>query len=226
MDASRIQEDAWLYFNHLRLFELANGRGVEFKKLRYYGSALAIGLIDANGMLRDRDRDWSYMYDDGDGITLYFYVRDVLHATLGTLTGLNISDMLDKGVLNTVVSPGDFIVLQGAYTFASNDVSSGRGQITTGHRSANHVEVEFTFDRWEATSTSAWARWLKGQTSAAALIRVVKVTPEKARLRIEGTVLAISQELHGLKTREYASMPYRQGVWLVDDDDGDLDEDS
>lgn len=221
LEASRIQDDAWLYFNHLRLFELAQGRAIKCSELDHYAPARAAGLIEVNGSLRERDRSWSYMYDSGNGNLLYLYMRDVLHELLSGLTVLNISDMLDKGVLNAVLGRGDFVVLQGAFNFSSNEQRSGRGQITVGRRSANHIEIEFTFDRWEATSSSAWARWLNGRRDVAALVRLVTVVPDNDILKLEGTVIAISQALNGLKTREYAAYPYRQGVWITEEDGED-----
>jgi hypothetical protein len=166
------------------------------------------------------------MYDDGNGNLLYLYVRDVLHSVLSGLTILNISDMMDKSALSALLARGDFIVLQGAFNFSSVERGLGPGQITEGRRQTNHVSVEFTFDRWEATSSSAWGRWLTGRREVAAIIRVVDVSRNGDELTIEGTVLAISQALNGLKTREYATFPYRQGVYRIDEnEDEDLGED-
>ena len=128
LDASRLQFDAWQYFNHRRLFELAEHLKIPFRSLDYYRAAVASRIIYRAGALRPR-KHLDYMYSDSDGMILYSYVRDVLHAVLAQLTVLNISDILDRGLLPVVVKPGDFILVQGAHNFLSKQKRrSGRNQ--------------------------------------------------------------------------------------------------
>jgi hypothetical protein len=61
LDASRAKSDAWLYFNHLRLFELAASFKVKLKHLDHYEAASAVGLLNSDGMLRPRSKTSSYM---------------------------------------------------------------------------------------------------------------------------------------------------------------------
>jgi hypothetical protein len=219
LTASRIQSDAWLYFNHLRLFELARSTGINFRKTEHFAAARASELIDDTGTLRERDRAFSYMYDSGDGLLLYAYVRAVFHQVLERLTVLNVSDTLDRGVLSVIAQPGDFVLAQGAFKFSNNGQRAGRNQITVGARRANHVEIEFTFDRWEATSSSAWGRWLRGRQDVAAIVRLTNVVNPDGTLKLAGTVFAIAQPFTGMKSREYSTFPYRQGVFAVDEED-------
>ena len=51
------------------------------------------------------------MYNDGDGLPLYFYIREVMHAVLEHITVFNISDYLDRGVLLPVIKSGDFVLI-------------------------------------------------------------------------------------------------------------------
>ena len=160
------------------------------------------------------------MYSGFEGMTLYEYVREVMNAVLERLTVFNISDYLDRGLLAPILKPGDFIFVQGAHTFrALGRRHSCRGQTQRGTRKANHVEVSFTFDRWEATSDSAWGSWLSGRQEAASILRVVKVQNVDGALSVEGTVFGIALALEGLKEREYASFPYRRGVLIYDEED-------
>lgn len=113
------------------------------------------------------------MYDGGEGMSLYFYVRDVVHAVLKHLTVFNISDYLDRGLLLPVIKSGDFILVQGAHNFRRMDKrDTGKSQAAEGRRCANHVEVRFAFDRWEATSSSAHNLWLRSRHGIATLLRV------------------------------------------------------
>jgi hypothetical protein len=217
LDASRSNFDAWWYFNHLRLFELAGLLKLDLRKLPNYPTALRAKLIDREGRLNDRTGREPHMYDGGEGMLLYDYVRAVMEKVLEQLTILNISDYLDRGVLAPLLKPGDFVFVQGAHRFASaGDRREGRGQRYVGTRRANQVELTFTFDRWEATSVSAWG-WLSGRRAATSILRVVDVRRPAGKLLLECTVIAISAAAAGLKQREYASLPYQEGVVCVDD---------
>ncbi len=172
-----------------------------------------------------RNDDTGWMYSDSYGRNLYSYVRDVLHATLENLTIANISDDLERGMLSALLSPGDYILVQGLHTFAKqNSVDEGPGQTTDGVRKANSVIVEFTLDRFEATSSSAHGRWVSGNVDVSSIVRIGTITSENGKLRIQGTVLAIAMGFSGFKTREYATFPYRAGVYRVDDDFGEDDD--
>jgi hypothetical protein len=221
LDQSREHGAAWVYFNHLRLFELAKNLGVSFKTLARYRGAVTLGHCDRRGHLLPRCDSTGWMYEGGDGIALYQYVGLVLEATLEKLTVLNISNDLERGVLSALLKPGDFILVSGAHRFAK-EISRERrtGQTTRGLRSANKVAVEFTIDRWEATSSSAHSRWLSGQVDVTSIIKVSTITRTvKGKLLIKGTALAIAQGFSGFKTREYSTFPYRAGVYIADDDD-------
>ena len=144
------------------------------------------------------------MYDGGDGTALYMYVRDVFHAILEQLTVLNISDYLDRGLLLPLVKSGDFILVQGAHQFSpKNRKARGTDQPAQGRRRANHVDVQYAFNLFEATSSSAYNLWLRGRHSSTSIVRVGTVTQENGRLTVVGTVIAIANGFGQLKTRDY-----------------------
>lgn len=226
LEASRLDSDAWWYFNHLRLFEIAAGLGLKLTALNKYAHALSSGLVQKDGSLKSRSDRLHYMYSGGDGMRLYAYVREVMNAVLSKLTVFNISDSLDKSRLAPTLKAGDIIYTQGAHNFSAlTKAVAGRDQTRSGIRKANHVSVRFTFDGWEATSNSAWSCWLSGRHDAGSLVRVVDVSKVDGILQITGTVLGICCALEGLKVREYAATLYRSGVHLNGDDDS-IDEDS
>ncbi|MCP3477631.1 HNH endonuclease [Bradyrhizobium sp. CCGUVB1N3] len=219
LNQSREHHSAWVYFNHQRLFELAAQQRVAFRKLNGFAVARRLGLCNKDGVLLVRSENTGWMYSDSYGRNLYSYVRDVLHAVLKKLTVANISDDLERGVLSALLSPGDYILVQGLHTFArQNEQTEGPGQTVDGVRKANKVIIEFTLDRFEATSSSAHGRWVSGRVDVSSIVRVGTITSEAGKLRIQGTVLAIAMGFSGLKTREYSTFPYRLGVYRVDDD--------
>ncbi|MCD9295378.1 HNH endonuclease [Bradyrhizobium diazoefficiens] len=227
LDQSRQHTSAWQYFNHLRLFELATEQRIKFKQLNGYETAWRLDMCDEAGLLLPRPKDTGYMYDGGDGQALYTYVRSVLHASLEKLTVANISNDLERGALSALLSVGDFILVQGSHTFSPRGLSHRRpGQTTDGVRKANQVIVEFTFDRWEATSNSAHGRWLSGRVDVTTIIRVSTISrTTSGKMRIQGTVFAVALGFSGFKTREYSTYPYRYGVRAISEDDEEDDED-
>lgn len=97
-------------------------------------------------------------------------------------------------------------------------VVRGHGQTTEMYRQANGVRVTCTFDRWEATSNSAWSGYLKGRQEAAALLRLVSLVPEDGILIIQRSVIAIGAAQPNLKHREYSNAPYRRGYYIPNDE--------
>lgn len=220
LQASRLYSDAWWYFNHVRLFEVASHVGVRLTRLPSFRRAAAAGLVQCDGSVRPRPDNLCYMYSGMEGINLYLYVRDVMHAVLDHLTVFNASDYLDRSVIDSVLSPGDFVFVQGAHNFShAEGRDDGWNQSARGVRRANHVEFRYTFDRWEATSHSAWCTWLRGRQEAASLLRVADVIRGDKGVSVTGTVFGICMALQGLKEREYASAPYRRGVYAYDKED-------
>lgn len=226
IQASRLDYDAWLYFNHFRLFELAKQLHISFTTLEGFAAAKAHGLSDASGNLCHRDKSLSYMYDDVLGMTLYHYVRAVLEAVIERITVINFSDLLDRGTAHQLLVTGDFAIVQGAHTFArsSDKKKTGKGEVMFGTRRANNVEFRFTFDRWEATSCSAWATWLSGRQSVASIVQVKDVSREGATAIVAATIIAISNGHQSLQQRNYSP---RYGRYVFydanEDEEGDND---
>jgi hypothetical protein len=115
LKASQSNFDAWWYFNHIRLFELASGLKINFRALPSYRAALSGKVIDEDGLLRPRAKRTLHMYDGSEGMLLYDYVRSVMEKVLTQLKILNVSDILDRGILAPLLQPGDFVLVQGAY---------------------------------------------------------------------------------------------------------------
>lgn len=222
LHASRVDYDAWLYFNHLRLFELAKQLHLQFKEIDGFGAARRLRLIDAGGNIQPRNPQLSYMYDGAEGQSLYHYVRSVLEEVLERIRVINFSDLLDRSTVHTLLAPCDFLLVQGAHTFKGlTDRKKGQGEAMQGSRRANNVELRYSFDRWEATSMSAWSTWLAGRQSVASLVQVKDIQREDGDAVIAATVIAISNGHHKLQHRNYSP---RYGRYMFYDDDEDLED--
>jgi hypothetical protein len=220
---TQLQSDNWLYFNHLRLLELAVSNGVDLNEVQGYGAALRAKVCDEDGNIIKAAEPGSFMYVDSDRMPLYRYMRNVLYTLLAHATVRNISDDLDRGVLKTLVMEGDLIYVQGLHVFSNMQPAPGNAQPVNGVRSANKVEIAFVFDRREATSTSAWADWLRGSHAVGSLLQVKRLERNGDRLRVSGTVIAIRTALEGLKERTYEVGLYKSGLigdcHSIDEDD-------
>ena len=208
LEAMRLDYSNWNYINELRVFELAKFLNVDFDSIPHILRLKLAGLVEADGSLnQDISDELYYKYEGPNILHRYFYMKSVLAMVIARLSIINISDFLDKGVLGFSVLPGDFIFVQGAHVFSpiyKTGKHKGRGQICKGVRRANKVEVNFIFDRWEATSSSAQSCWLTGTRNQGSLIHVKDVCRDGGLLKISGTVLGICSNLGNLKNRDYA----------------------
>lgn len=208
LHAMRLDYSNWNYMNELRVFEIANELDIEFEEITGFTEMVHHGLIQQNGLPTPvKNEKLYYMYQGANILSRYLYVSKVLNAVIRKIEIVNISDYLDKGVLGFALVPGDFIFVQGAHVFSpTTDKKSGkgRGQICEVSRKANKVEVRFTFDRWEASSSSAKNCWLVGTRNLGSIVHVKDLSREDGRLVIRGTVLGICSNFGSLKKREYA----------------------
>lgn len=212
LGAMRLEYSNWNYINELRVFEIAKVMDLDFTQVQSFSRALLANVISSDGMPLPVENDaLYYKYQGATILDRYFYVSSVLGDVIKRLPIINISDYLDKGVLGFALAPGDFIFVQGAHTFSpltNRKNGPGRGEICEGVRRANEVEVRFTFDRWEASSSSAKNCWLVGTRNQGSLVHVKDLSREEGRLIIRGTVLGICSNLGELKKRDYAASFY------------------
>jgi len=211
LDAARVNYSAWYYFNHLRLFELAQRLGISARSLSEYPPVASLGLVDAAGRVR-RDAGAHYMYEGGFGIQLYAYTKELMDTVLQGIRVDNISDFLNRGTLPNIVKPGDFIYVQGAHVFSSDKSGSAASDTAIGKRKANGIEVRYAFDRREATSNSAWSSWLRGRQDVGSLVQLKKVMSEAKKIILHGTVFGICAALQGLKKRHYDQSLWQSGL--------------
>lgn len=219
----------WYYFNRLRLFELASTLNIHLSSMSQFKSALAQGVIDASGALTHNPEAVNYFCEGSKLLVIYAYVQAMVDRILERLSITNISDLLDGGTLKGLLVPGDIIYVQGAHNFSFHgNAASGVGQIVTGTRTANNVSIEFTFDRWEATSSSSWGGWLRGRQVVGSFCQIKNISREDRRITIQCTVLAINAGAPELAQRNYLNASVSAYMTHLQFDDptwGDEEED-
>lgn len=209
---SQLQSEIWFYFNHMRLYELALELGVDISAIPGFPAALNAGVCTYEGTITKVAAPGSFMYADSDRMSLYRYALGMLRAALAGAVIRNISDHLDRGLVGCLVVPGDIVFVQGVHTFSQVMPSPTGKELARGIRKANGVSVSFVLDLAEATSTSAWAVWLRGQGVVGSIVRVQRVQRRDRKLLLEGTVLAIRSSADGLKERAYELGLYKAGI--------------
>ena len=150
-------------------------------------------------------------------------MSDMLRAAVDHCCVRNISDDLDRGTLDILVTPGDLVFVQGSYHFMDMPPDGSGADMVRGRRRVNKVEITFVFDRNEGTSGSARAEWLLGVHTLGCLLRVNKLQRDLSGvLHVGATVLAIRSAHEELKTRMYEIGLYQSG--LIGHEDEELED--
>lgn len=209
--STQLMSCQWWYFNHLRVFEIAQQVGVDVTQLDGFKRALRHGVCDEDGYLCGQE---GILYrHQAQSLALYRYMTEMLKAVMQFACVRNISDDLDRGTLNFLITNGDMVFIQGAYVFNDTTCESSGADLVRGRRTVNKVEITFIFDRNEATSGSARTTWLLGMQSLGCLLRVNSTRRDiEGVLHIEATVLAIRSAHHELKERLYEIGLYQSGL--------------
>lgn len=235
LKAMRLEYSNWNYINELRVFEVAKELRIDFRTVRGFSALVAMGVVEPDGVPAPvTNENLFYKYEGPKILQRYFYTSEILNHVISEIPIVNVSDWLERGILGFSLAPGDFVFVQGAHTFSpltSKTSGRGPGQVCRGYRTANHVEIRFTFDRWEATSSSAKNEWLSGTKNQGSLIHVKDLSRENGKLLVTGTVLGICSNLGNLKTREYATRLFESGHFRnpyahYEEDDDDWDDET
>ncbi|MCV2867437.1 HNH endonuclease [Defluviimonas sp. WL0002] len=220
LNASRLENSHWLWFNHSRIFEAARRAGVEITNLPMFSFANRQGLISSNGALTDKQNGEAYLYAGGETAQLLQVTEQALKATLSRTAIFNISDDLDPGLINAVAEPGDLIFVQGRYVFKSlTGRRLGPGQASLVQRQANRVRISFTADLWEAVATSAWASWLRGTQRVSAILRIATKEKDGKWLHLKCTGIALATSFEGMSTRSYVWPSWSEQTEDEEEDD-------
>lgn len=201
--ASKLDGVNWSYVNLKHLYKILSDHKFEFNRYSYFRRLVSEGIIKPNGEFQfDKNTFWAY--EGREILERFQYLQFLMSGLISVLRIDNISDHLTKGEALPIVYPQQDIFVQGAFYFRRDTkVDKGPGQMVTGYRQLNGIRIQFVFDSWEATSSSARSCWLSGRQSAGALIRVRSVEKTNEHILILGTVLAITYGGEILKTREY-----------------------
>lgn len=214
----------WFYFNHLRIYEIAKSLGIKFNTLPGYADLLALGSCTKEGALLKSIPSDGYMYDGIDRMPLYDYVSNMYFSVIQTTGLINVSDHLDRSFVPQIIL-GDTILVQGLHTFSPVSKRRNAPDVSEVCRKSNGVRISCRVNLGEATSSSSWSTWLRGQHQVATILVVRKIYRQDGIMHVEGTALAIRDPDDELKKRNYLQRLAESGVVLRHQrDEGEIED--
>ncbi|MGX9856182.1 HNH endonuclease signature motif containing protein [Limimaricola variabilis] len=206
--AASFNDAMWLYFNRRRIFDIIGEDLDLVKQQKAFVHCQRLGLISDDGVpdLAKCERE-NYAYSFGRGSDLSGYMGMLIDYILCTYGAINISDHFDSDLPGMGLIEGQLVFVQGRHQFKSHKGSPDRGvgQLKYGTRKANNITLRYSFDAWEASSSSAWACWLRGTQNVGSLVQIKNIVKDGRAVKIDATCLAICWGANGLKTRDYSN---------------------
>lgn len=199
----------WDYFNRSRLLHVASNLEIDLAEIADYG-CLGLAQVILNGKERSAAiaraepyLDSPYLYDAiGHPISngLYNFFRDLLHIIVRRRPPTVITTCWSRTALKSFGRVGNILAYTGAYRFKrQSNLRCGPGQNRMGYVRRRGIELLFTIDGWEATSSSSHHNHLTGIWICTAILLVRSVTIRKRLLSVETTCLAIGTGFEGHK---------------------------
>lgn len=184
---SRVAGANWDYINHTRLLRLATQLRIdttslpEFVPVSQHGIVSRQGLINDTSVWRTAKRPLFYLYDLAEGRDLYAYTSKILELVIERLGVVDVSS-LNRVQVEAIAEDGALVFYQGPFYFRRepNDPRKGAGQLRRSYMKNTALEIDFSFDAWECTSTSSWGNRLSGR-KVASVVGIVSGRELRAR---------------------------------------------
>lgn len=195
---SRSEGGYFDYFNIFRIFELADNLNIELNRVKYYTNALSYGFINNQGLplpinswskkgIEDKD----YWIDFFDGGHFYLYLKNLFMTITNNRNFILLNKIWNRKDIVSILKPGDFIFLQGAFYFKSlTKNTKGQKQNKLGYRKAKGIRLEFEIDAFYCNSDSSRFH-LSGRNVKTAYCIIRSISFEMGQLIIKCSALAI-----------------------------------
>ena len=191
----------WDYFNQSRLLNIASNLQIDLSEIPGHNCLIGARLV-LKGKQKsvtegdtDGNSDSSFLYD-AIGVQLssglYSFYKNLLYTLLRRIPVTVFTGLWSRTAVQSLASPGSIIACTGAYRFKRQDsMMHGPGQIRSGYLRKRGIELRFTIDAWEATSSSAHHSHLTGLWICTGILLVRSITTRKHLLSIDTTCLSI-----------------------------------
>lgn len=153
----------WDWINCRRVFELFDKLGFTISNLSKFNSLKDGGFIDERGFITD-DLKWNidkyrrhYFLDFGGAFNIAGYLDSILEVVIKNTPVIDITPILNKrNELKALVKMGGFISIQAPFYFSTiADGLSDVDEVKKAYYRGYNLRVEFTFQPWYCTSSSA-----------------------------------------------------------------------
>ncbi|WP_417730107.1 HNH endonuclease [Rosistilla oblonga] len=163
-DTAKLNRPMWDYFNHRRIVDVAGLLKIDPTECENYSSLANEKCIAETGEpiwnSTRGDRDNSLYLYDGLGWhdrRLYAFYADLTKRVLDATRIINLSSCWNHKTFTALASPGTVIAFSGNWRFKRAEYASerGPGQRRNAYVQKRKLRIEFGFDCWETTSSSA-----------------------------------------------------------------------
>lgn len=153
----------WDWINCRRVFELFENLGFTIDNLSDFNNLKEDGFIDDRGFITN-DLKWNigksrrfYFLDFGCAFNIAGYLGSILEIVLKNTPVIDITPILNKrNELRALVEMGSFISIQAPFYFSTiEDGLTDFDEVKRAYYRGYNLRVEFTFQPWYCTSSSA-----------------------------------------------------------------------
>ena len=182
----------WDYFNHNRIFEMYLDKNLNNIGYRSSYTVQQMNLINSLGTFSIIDEKKPHFYNFGDGYMLCYYMKELFEDLLKLIPIIDITDKFNREDIKALIRPGKFISFQGGYYLKNvSDKNYGKNQRHLCYYKKDKINLEFEFDAYETTSTSAWGSHLRGKKVITPICYVKGILETKGEMTISLSCLAI-----------------------------------
>ncbi|MDB5269734.1 MAG: endonuclease [Hymenobacter sp.] len=189
----------WDYINQLRLFELMYELDIEYKDIKSFRNLFALDIVNRDGLITPISK-WKvtqkpsyHICDFGDGMYLSHYLKIITERIIQKLPIIDITNKINITEVKSLVKPGKYITANLGFYFSDIDLfETEKSQKRKAYYQGNSIRIEFIFDAWQCTSSSARFDALTGHRVAMPIIHVRGIQElSHDVLLIHGSCLAI-----------------------------------
>ena len=188
---------SWDYFNHHRIFQMYINSSLSNKNFRTTTYLQQLGLINPLGTFEIQETTNNPFYRFPEGHLLYNYMEELFNSIIRTHALIDLTDKFNRETIISLLEPGTLIALQAGFYFRDiTDKRQGIGQIRYSYYKKRHIKIEFEFDAYETTSSSAWGSHLSGHKVATIIGYIKSIIYKNQELIITVSCLTIGAYLN------------------------------
>jgi hypothetical protein len=185
----------WDYFNHSRLIDISQKLSIKASTLNNYSILLKGNQINSDGSPAWANSEAKYMYDflitSRDP---YFFYSDLTEKLLEKIQWIKLYDEeWNHSFINSKVKENTIVICKGLFDFKELDCghSSGLHQMRSGLKRGGDIQLNFQFNAYESTSSSAYFSHLCQKSIVTVVCLIRSKSRSGKKIILNSSVLAI-----------------------------------